>query len=104
MLYRQWGECGILVSLWNEIEPGSFDHRKAFLVIKADHFSLNFMQYDSLLMKNIFVFGCFSPFYLTPPHKDALKLEILHIGPSNLHKRYMARKVSLIVIWPSFEY
>ena len=30
-------------------------------------------------------------------------LELLQLGSSNLHKRYMARKVSLIVIWPIFE-
>ena len=36
--------------------------------------------------------------------KDALiKLEILQLGSSNFHKIYMARKVSLIVIWSSFE-
>ena len=34
---------------------------------------------------------------------SSLKLEILHLGSSNLHIRYMARKVSLIVIWPTFE-
>ena len=31
-------------------------------------------------------------------HKDALNLEILQLASSNLHKRYMARKDSLIVI------
>ena len=36
-------------------------------------------------------------------HQDALKLEILQLGSSNMRKIYMARKVSLIVIWPSFE-
>ena len=36
-------------------------------------------------------------------HYDALKLEILQLGSSNMGKIYMARKVSLIVIWPNFE-
>ena len=31
-------------------------------------------------------------------HKDALNLEILQLASSNLHKRYIARKASLIVI------
>ena len=31
-------------------------------------------------------------------HKDALNLKILQLASSNLHKRYMARKASLIVI------
>ena len=31
-------------------------------------------------------------------HKDALNLEMLQLASSNLHKRYMARKASLIVI------
>ena len=30
-------------------------------------------------------------------------LKLLRLGSSNLHKGYMARKVSLIVIRPSFE-
>ena len=32
--------------------------------------------------------------------QDALKLKILQLGSSNLHKRYMAKKVSMVVIWP----
>ena len=36
-------------------------------------------------------------------HLDALKLEILQLASANLNKRYMAREVSLIVNWPSFE-
>ena len=31
-------------------------------------------------------------------HKGALNLEILHLASLNMHKRYMARKASLIVI------
>ena len=31
-------------------------------------------------------------------HKGALNLEILQLASSNLHKRYMARKASLIAI------
>ena len=33
----------------------------------------------------------------------AIKLEILQLGSSNLHKRYMAKKISRIVICRSFE-
>ena len=40
---------------------------------------------------------------LSENHKDVLNLEILQLASSNLHERYMARKVSLIVILPSFE-
>ena len=36
-------------------------------------------------------------------HKDALNLEILQLASSNLYKRHMARKASLIVILGSFK-
>ena len=38
------------------------------------------------------------PCHLFENHKDALNLEILQLASSNLHKRHMARKTSLIVI------
>ena len=36
-------------------------------------------------------------------NQDAQNFEILQLTSSNLHKRYMARKASLIVTWPSFK-
>ena len=33
-------------------------------------------------------------------YKSALNVIIFQLTSSNLHKRYMARKASLIVIWP----
>ena len=57
------------------------------------------MQNFGLILKNKMA----AIAYFFENHKDALNLEILQLASSNLHKIYMARKVSLIVIWASFE-
>ena len=53
------------------------------------------VQYFGLILKNIMA--------TKADHEDALNLKIYHLAAPNLHKRYMARKASLMVTWPSFK-
>ena len=63
-----------------------------FAVNVYGHDNLSMQKFCFILKKN----GRNSQLFEN--HKDALNLEILQLASSNLHKRYMARNASLIVI------
>ena len=72
----------------------------SFIKISSPHLQAMFMAIKKCVCKILTSFrkqnGRYSQLFEN--HKDALNLETLQLASSNLHKRYMARKASLIVI------